>query len=193
MALIFGLCVTLLGCDKKAEWQDPGPEEVFRTFLMDWFRGERKAAFSTIVEADRAALIAPLEELKASGSSDAVPEDYEMLVVGRVNNPYDFKSIELAQPLRSAPQSGQKVELRLNFHDGHQGSATMVWTGEQWRVDLPIRTGEKGAPNGAPSQSPSERPQNSPDAQSVTPTPDSGTPDSNRDNSNHPKPPSKTP
>lgn len=144
--LILGLGGVALGCKDKEAWQEPAPEEVFRSFLMDWFRGERDNAFEAIVESDRAALTAPLEDLNKTHGEGVLPEDYQALVVGRVNNPYDFKSIAPKEPLTSAPEVGQKLELTLNFHDGHTGSATMVWSGERWLVDLPLEAGAAPAP-----------------------------------------------
>lgn len=105
---------------------------------MDWFRGDKQAAFNTIQRADREALSAPLEKLEPTLGEEARPGPEDMLVVGRVNNPYDFKSIRLARPLESEPAEGARVELELNFHDGHKGSAWMVWDGARWLVELPL-------------------------------------------------------
>lgn len=196
--LIFGLVIlviasAILGCKRKEAWQEPAPEEVFRAFLMDWFRGEQQRAFEAIVESDRAALMAPLEQLKATHGADALPEDYQMLVVGRVNNPYDFKSIVPKQRLEAAPASGQQVELTLNFHDGRTGSATMVWSGERWLVDLPINADEAGGGSETPrddEQPGSESLADTADADSPKSAPDAGAPDPS--NTNLPTTPSKT-
>lgn|GEM_PF-2129174 len=191
--LILGISSAILGCKSKEAWQEPAPEEVFRSFLMDWFRGEQENAFAAIVEADRAALMAPLQQLKATHGADALPEDYQMLVVGRVNNPYDFKSIVQEKPLESAPASGQEVELTLNFHDGRVGSATMVWSGERWLVHLPVNAGKVAKNKDAlkdDEQGENENRADTADADSLNTAPDAGTPDPS--NTNLPTTPSKT-
>lgn len=185
-----------MGCKDKESWQEPAPEEVFRGFLMDWFRGERESAFDTIVASDREALMAPLKELQKTHDAESLPEAYQMLVVGRVNNPYDFKSIEPSERLSAAPEPGQRLELTLNFHDGHTGSATMVWSGERWLVALPLgdaEVPEQGAPrdDSGASNSGADTFEDASDAGSMDAAPDASPVEPL--NPNLPPTPSKTP
>jgi hypothetical protein len=149
-----------LGCDEKPAWQEPGPEAAFENFLMDWYRGEYEAAFETIALDDRERLTKPLETLEGKLDEENLPKKVDMLVVGRVDNPYDIKDVELAVALESAPEQGQEVTLDLTYHDGREGEATLVWSGERWLVDLPLEAGpvDDGAqePDQAPSQAASE-------------------------------------
>ncbi len=130
--------IGIFGCEEERTWSDPGPASTFERFLMDWYRGEYEAAFETIAPEDRKALTEPLDELEGKLDAGDLPKEADMLVVGRVDNPFDIKDIDLEDPLESAPQKGQKVTLELLYHDGRQGKATMIWGGERWYVDLPL-------------------------------------------------------
>lgn len=137
-------------CDRGGGWDDPGPEAEFRNFLMHWFKDEREQAFEMIDPEDRERLTEPLEVLRNHLPESDQPKPEEMLVAGRVDNPYDIKSVDVDPPLESAPDAGQRVELELAYQDGRSGSATMVWREAQWFVDLPESTSgaAKGSPGG---------------------------------------------
>jgi hypothetical protein len=160
--IVAALSCALIGCDEKPAWQEPGPVVTFETFLMDWYRGDHEAAFSTIAPADRQRLIEPLESLEGKLDDENMPDEVDMLVVGRVDNPYDVKDVELIGELRSAPKNGEKVTLNIGYHDGREGKATLVWGGEQWFVDLPIGANPKdedaGSPNSNQQQQDSKTP-----------------------------------
>lgn len=138
------------GCDRGGGWDDPGPEAEFRNFLMHWFKDEREQAFEMLDPKDRERLTEPLEVLRKHLPESDQPKPEEMLVAGRVDNPYDIKSVDVDPPLESAPDAGQRVELELAYQDGRSGSATMVWRDAQWFVDLPESTSgtAKGASGG---------------------------------------------
>jgi hypothetical protein len=190
LILAVALTFASAGCEKEEPWQEPGPAASFERFLMDWFQGEREAAFAAIVASDREALSAPLEKLKSEIDAEELPDKADMLVVGRVNNPYDFESIRPSTPLESAPEIGQRVELSLNFHDGREGTATMVWSGEKWLVDLPLKsTGEPSADDAASNateQKPEQDSEKTPEEVPAESAPDDK-------NSNPSKTPPKTP
>lgn len=146
--------IVSLGCEQERSWKQPGPEASFENFLMDWYRGEYDRAFGTIVAEDRERLTAPLADLEGKVDKKNLPEESEMLVVGRVDNPYDIKDIELDEPLESEPDKGQKVNLVLKYHDGRTGSATVVWGGEKWFVDLPLADQEVEQEDEKPAAAP---------------------------------------
>lgn len=138
-----------VGCD-KASWKDPGARQTFETFLMQVFRGDAESAFAAIAPEDRAVLTAPLDELKGL-PADVVPEPHQMWVITAVDNPYDVKRVEPVEELDSEPELGHKLQLKISYHDGREGSATMVWGGERWFVDLPLddkKAADKPAKNG---------------------------------------------
>lgn len=134
-----------LGCDSAEPWQQPGPEESFERFLSDWYRGDRQAAFEAIDPEDRQRLLEPLGRLHEVLDEEHLPDDSDMLVAGRVDNPYDVAKIEVDEPLETRPQEGQEVTLRLTYHDGRQGEAIMKWGGQRWYVDLPLSARDEAA------------------------------------------------
>jgi hypothetical protein len=151
------------GCDEKPSWKEPGPEATFETFLMDWYRGEDEAAFASIAPDDRQRLTEPLEELEGKLDSEDLPEKVDMLVVGRVDNPYDIKDVKLEGELQSAPKEGQEVTLAITYHDGREGEARLVWGGERWFVDLPVaaETTESNGSDSAAEKEPDPAPSKS--------------------------------
>lgn len=141
------------GCERDGSWSDPGPAAEFRNFLMHWFRNEREKAFDMIDRSDRDRLTEPLGKLRERLDESALPERNEMLVAGRVDNPYDVKSIDVTPELESAPAKGDRVELELAYQDGRSGSVTMVWRGDGWYVDLPESETENEARSAADERS----------------------------------------
>lgn len=143
--LVAGLVVGLAACNSSPEssWDDPGPETRFENFLMNWFRYDREKAFEMIAPDDREVLTEPLDKVDEEIGSDVL-EPYEMLVAGRVDNPYDLERVDTNRELESRPEEGTTVELSLIYHDGRNGEATMVWKNDTWFVDLPL-AGEAGA------------------------------------------------
>lgn len=131
------------GCGKP--WQNPGPDETFETFLLDLYTGKRESAFNSLMEEDRQRLTKALDTLDADVAGDALPERAQMLVTGRVDNPYDFKDISFEEDLTEEPKVGTTVELKLEYHDAREGSARVVWSGERWHVDLPNAVAPKDA------------------------------------------------
>ncbi len=149
VALAVALGLGAFGCNDTPSWKDPGPAAAFNKFLMDWFTGDRDAAFEAIAPADRKILTAPLGKLRSEVGNDDAPDKSDMIVRGHVDSPYTIKDIELHTPLNSAPHDGQTVRLDLTYYDGHTGTATMVWQGKRWYVDLPLQTSAKGPAAGA--------------------------------------------
>ncbi len=147
--LVAAILTASLGCESKEAWQEPGPEDTFEQFLMDWYRGEREAAFEAIAPDDRRELLEAYDTLENKLDAEDLPDKSDMLVAGRVDNPYDLAKIELEQPLESAPAEGDEVTLTLEYHDGREGNATLSWGGERWYVDLPL-AGEDSA--GVPAE-----------------------------------------
>lgn len=146
------------GCNGPATtWDDPGPTTVFERYLMHWFKNEQKQAFEMIRPEDREALTESLEFVDGKVDSEVL-EPHEMLVAGRVDNPYDLKDIEVEPKLESKPESGQQVTLTLVYHDGRSGRATMVWDGDRWLVDLPLEAtdGEESASDESGGDPPAE-------------------------------------
>lgn len=129
------LGLTLSACGKP--WQDPGPDVAFENFLLDMYMNKRESAFEALTAEDRERLTQALEELEGDVPEDALPEQTQMLVTGRVDNPYDLKDIEFDHDLTEEPAEGERVELELVYHDGREGTAAVVWGGDRWYVDLP--------------------------------------------------------
>lgn len=136
--LILALGLLLSGCGKP--WQEPGPDGTFETFLLDLYTGNRKAAFDALVKEDRDRLTKALQELEGDVAKDALPKQAQMLVTGRVDNPYDLKDIEYDEEFDEEPEEGAVVELQLDYHDGREGRARVIWGGDRWYVDLPDAT-----------------------------------------------------
>jgi hypothetical protein len=104
---------------------------------MNWFRYDREKAFEMIAPEDRQALTRSLDEVSETLGGDVLAP-HEMLVAGRVDNPYDLERVETSRELESRPEAGTRVELSLVYHDGRTGEATMVWRDDTWFVDLPL-------------------------------------------------------
>ncbi|MBA2663468.1 MAG: hypothetical protein H0U74_14365 [Bradymonadaceae bacterium] len=66
-----------------------------------------------------------------------LPEPHEWLVAGRVDSPFELRRVEIDPPLGGAPAEGQRITLKLQYHDERSGQATMVWSGTRWHVALP--------------------------------------------------------
>ena len=147
-------CALAVGCTRAPEtsWDDPGPEATFERFLMHWFKNEQGAAYEMIHPDDRAALTESLSYVEERlGSEVLAPR--EMLVAGRVDNPYDLEDIESDPELEREPEEGTSVRLELIYHDGRSGEATVIWGGDQWYVDLPLEV-EAGAGEEEPKREP---------------------------------------
>jgi hypothetical protein len=125
------------GCSTKEAWREPGPRATFETFLMSVFRGEDEAAFAAIAPEDRDVLTAALDEMDDL-PEEARPQPHEMWVITAVDNPYDVKRVEVREELTAEPKKGARVTLDISYQDGRTGTATMVWGGERWFVDLPL-------------------------------------------------------
>ncbi len=154
------LVLGLASCSSspKTSWDNPGPETRFENFLMNWFRYDRKKAFEMIAPNDREVLTQSLDVVNEE-IGDEVLEPHEMLVAGRVDNPYDLERVETERDLESRPEEGTTVDLSLVYHDGRNGEATMVWKNDTWFVDLPL-AGEAGASAGESETEPeSDEPQ----------------------------------
>jgi hypothetical protein len=138
--LIAGLAMMVSGasCRESSTWDDPGPKATFRQYLMHWFHGESREAFEMIAPDDRERLTRPLDVLRERLDDGALPEEHEMLIAGRIDNPYDIKSMQASPTLESRPEPGTKVTLELEYHDQRTGRADVVWRDGQWYVDLPL-------------------------------------------------------
>lgn len=160
LAVGAALSLALSGCDEPKRWDKPGPEAEFEKFLRHWFENRREKAFEMIDPKDRRRLERPVKELEDELQNVDLFEANEMLVAGRVDNPYDVKSIEVEPKLESKPSTGDRFRLTLTYQDGDTGSATMVWRGDGWYVDLPLEFAAEGASEreayGRPRPSPSE-------------------------------------
>lgn len=141
LALILIGLVGPTGCDRGQTWDNPGPKATYQDFLMHWFKNDRSGAFEMIAAEDRRVLEEPRDELAEHMEREDLPEPGQMLVAGRVDNPYDIKSIEVKPKLESKPDEGDRVTLELTYQDGRSGEATMVWQGDGWYVDLPLEGG----------------------------------------------------
>ena len=168
-------CLLLLqaGCKEERSWKNPGPADTFEQFLADWFRGERETAFESIAPQDRRVLVRSRDELRGKLDDEQLPSPDEMLIPGRVDNPYDLEKIEPETALKSAPTQGQQVTLSLSYHDGRKGQATMVWGGDRWYVDLPLDRPQADSPSGSPGTGRENQDRN-PKAEPAT---DAGRPD----------------
>jgi hypothetical protein len=125
-------------CAAETSWDDPGPEDVFETFLTHWFLGEDEKAFAMVAPSSREVIEAPRTDLVERVPEAAVPEPHEMLVVGRMDNPYRLKGIDTVRDLEAAPTDGETVGLVVEHIDGEKSHATMIWSDEQWFVALPV-------------------------------------------------------
>jgi hypothetical protein len=143
-ALALGAALSM-SCQGRHPWQDPGPRESFEQFLMLVLRGEDEQAWAMIEESDRQQMLRAREALVKRVGEEVAGPPSRMLVVGDLDNPYDFKRIEVVDKLESAPTEGQRVRLKLIYLDGREGSAQLVWRAKRWFVDLPLE-GQVGAP-----------------------------------------------
>ncbi|MFW5966122.1 MAG: hypothetical protein ACOCV2_01335 [Persicimonas sp.] len=147
-ALIGLLVFPMFACDSSQPWRDPGPDEAFERFLLDWHQNKPRKAFEAIAPEDRRRLLEPYDELEKEMDEEELPERHEMLPAGRVENPYDLADIEVAESLEEEPEDGERVTLELSYHDERKGEATMVWRGERWYVDLPIDDADEDSEQG---------------------------------------------
>jgi hypothetical protein len=141
------LGLLLSGCGKP--WQNPGPATAFENFLLDLYTGKRESAFESLTPEDRKRLTNAIEQLEGEVPEEALPKKTQMLVTGRVDNPYDLEDIEHEADLTDEPAEGEVVELTLEYHDGRTGQARVVWGGERWFVDLPEARVKKAAEESA--------------------------------------------
>ncbi len=143
MVLLLGAVVAMSACTTAEPWKEPGPKDVFDTFLMSWIRGEPEVAFEQVLPADRQALTAPLATVQDIPSEDR-PKPHEMLVVADIENVYDITKMEVSETFEREPPEGQQVTLTLHHQDGSKSRAALVWSGGRWYVDLPLPTGTDG-------------------------------------------------
>ena len=130
-----------VGCSKDPAWTEPRPSTVFERYLMAWSQGSREKAYQMIDPEDRKVLEQPREELQAKLSEEATPSASEMLVVGRVDHPFDLESMTV-KDMPEQIASGDTVTLTLTYFDEREGEATMVWRQGEWFVDLPMGGGK---------------------------------------------------
>ena len=143
------VAVAAIGCNDQpaTTWNDPGPAGTFERFLMQWFKGEQGSAYEMIHPDDRAVLTESLDYVEERlGSGVLAPR--EMLVAGRVDNPYDLEDIDPEPELERKPEKGTKVTLDLVYHDGRSGEAAVIWGGDRWYVDLPLEASKERAAGG---------------------------------------------
>lgn len=134
--------LSLSACSKggAVSWDDPGPVQTFERFLLDWYRGAEPLSWQAIAPEDREALLKKREALKREAKlpDDAVAPPHELFIGTSVDSPYEFRKIEVVEPLKEAPKPGHRVTLKLAYLDGREGQARMVWGGDRWYVDLPL-------------------------------------------------------
>lgn len=137
--VILGVLVALVGCGGDA-WTDPSPDDTFERFLLLQFMGKEKQAYAMISPEDRAVLERTREELKSKLKAADVPEPHEMLLISQLSGPYSFKRIkrEGSYP-EGGLQGGERVTLQLEYYDGREQTASMVWGGDRWYVDLQVK------------------------------------------------------
>ena len=70
---------------------------------------------------------------------DAAPSPDAILVGSAVATPYDFKKIEVTPPLTAPPAPGDRATLALEFLDGRQGQAQLVWEDASWKLALGLK------------------------------------------------------
>lgn len=125
------------GCDSTPAWEKTSPEDAFRRVLLDWMMNKRPDVVAALVEEDQ-------QHIKAAHASvvavlpkgSKVPEAYEFLVASGVSTPFAIRKMSLYEKLPKAVKSGQKARIKLEFHDGREGEAVMVWDGQTWRLEL---------------------------------------------------------
>lgn len=131
---VAAMAVMLSGC--KAE--EPGPEQVFRGFVENIWRGEDAQALEAVLPETRARLLEPLDEVEERVGEGHGLEPIDMLIVTRLDNPHELKEVEVVGELAEPPKEGTRVELALRMLDDREGNATMVYQGGRWYVDLPL-------------------------------------------------------
>ncbi len=128
------VCASLFfaGCSKET----PGPKESFEAFVMDLWRGERASAFEAVWPEDRQRLMASSEELRQKLPELPPMEAEEWLVVGRVDNPYDIRRLEVVSGASASYERGDRVTVEIQYFDDRKGQVEMVWGGDRWYVAL---------------------------------------------------------
>ncbi|RVU48736.1 hypothetical protein EA187_04710 [Lujinxingia sediminis] len=133
------LCVaSMAACYSGCQAEEPGPEEVFRGFVENIWRGQDALALEAVLPATRARLLEPLDDVDEQVGEGHGLTPVDMLIVTRLDNPHELKEVEIVGEHPDAPQEGTRVELALRMLDDRQGNATMVYQGGRWYVDLPL-------------------------------------------------------
>lgn len=143
--------IMLAGCDSTPEWQKTSPEDAFRRVLLDWMMGKPQNVVDALVEQDQQHLKAAHASVVAVLPEGAkVPKPHEFLVASGVSTPFAIRKMSLYEKLPKEVAPGQQARIKLEFHDGREGEAIMVWDGSTWRLQLGLST-----PSASPStQSP---------------------------------------
>lgn len=137
------VALTLMGCDSTPAWQKTSPEDAFRRVLLDWMMGKQDQVLQGLVKEDRAHIAAARASVVAVLPKGAkVPEAHEFLVASGVSTPFAIRKMSLYEKLPSTVEPGQQARVKLEFHDGREGEALMVWDGEAWRLRLGLSTPE---------------------------------------------------
>ncbi len=139
LAALLTLTLTCVGgCSEDEPWEEPGPEGALRAFLLDWFMFRHEQAFERLSEADRGALAKGRAALIERVGEGSAPPVHEMLVGSAVASPYDLKKVERVDELEGPPKAGQSVRLKLEYLDGREAQATMIWSDGGWFVALGV-------------------------------------------------------
>ena len=137
--VILGALVALAGCGAEA-WKDPSPPDTFERFLLLQFMGKEKEAYAMIAPEDRAVLEETRTQLQSKLKGQDVPEPHEMLLVSRLAGPYSFKRIKREGDYpEGGLKGGERVTLKLEYYDGREQTASMLWGGDRWYVDLQVK------------------------------------------------------
>lgn len=133
------LCVaSVVAITSGCQDEEPGPEEVFRGFVENIWRGEDAAALEAVAPDTRARLLEPLDDVEQSIGEAHGLEPVDMLIVTRLDNPHELQEVEVVGELPDPLEEGSRVELALRMLDDRTGNATMVYQGGRWYVDLPL-------------------------------------------------------
>ena len=136
--MFLGLSVVFsAGCSSEPAWKKTPPDEAFRRLLLNWMMDKRELVLSSLVKEDRQHIQdAHAAVVNVLPQGAGVPEPHEFLIASGVSTPFAIRKLSLAKKLPDVVKSGQQARVILDFHDGRQGEALMVWDGKAWLLRL---------------------------------------------------------
>lgn len=130
-----------LGCKQDKPWTSPDPKDAFRAFLLHWTIGKDEQVLAALAPSDREVLSKTQAKLIESLGKEHAPSLSALFFASGVSRTFDLKKVELVAALPDEVKAGTRSELKIFFHDGREGAATMVWDGSRWCVLLGLKTG----------------------------------------------------